>query len=183
MGWVTSVSTAGHKKLRHPMKIEDFSKDEALEHECPSWTCTQTVPTVLGEFSVRLIVGDKGSIDMEMVQLAAGAADFLTTKIDSVVAIVLADHKRATEDPSNLDFEDYEIPRIVSSPTVGKYLSGRKIEVFRDCDNPACPHIVEICVTPEWELEHGLRLNLSKGEILSVNESPFRIEEGKLHYE
>lgn len=165
------------------MRIEDFSKDEALEHECPSWTFTQTVPTVLGEFSVRLVVGDNAPIDMQMVEQAAEATEFLAAKIDLVLAIVLADHKRATEDPSNFDFEDYEIPRVVSPTTVGQYLSGRKIEVFRDCDHPAYPYIVEICVTPEWEVEHGLRLELSKGEIVSVNESPFRIEDGRLCYD
>src|SRR5690606_29617332 len=123
-----------------------------------------------GDFDVQLIGGKP---DKQMLRLAAHAAEYLQKHIEQVVDIVFGHYQWAAKTWGEDTVQELGMPKSVNRNNILSSIPERGIMVDRlDDDEYLCIISFDIPYDPE----HGLRLELEDGEVISVNDSEFTLE-------
>jgi hypothetical protein len=160
------------------MTIAEFQKQPKGPYTFDHWVWHKRVPTPLGEFTVELqMLGtdDTNPPDEEMVRRASELVQYAETHGDYILDIVFAYYRLAGES----DWLDRAgVPRGLTQQTVSSQVrDDRMLVVSRHLEWDE-PYDSGIHVVPLWDEEHAFSLDFRNGEIVSANDSPFRIEDG-----
>ena len=159
------------------MTLADFQKQPRGAYAFDYWVCDKRVETPLGLFAVKfqMAVGDTNPPDEEMLRRASELVSYADTRGDYILDIVFGYYRLAGES----DWLDMAgVPRGLTRQTVSSQVrDDRTLVVSRHLDRDES-YDSAIHVVPLWDEEHALTLELREGQIVSANDSPFRIEDG-----
>ncbi len=159
------------------MTPSEFKKQRRGPRLFDRWLWKKSVATPLGNFSVELQmgVGDTNPPDDEMVKRAAELVQYAEAHGDCILDIVFGYYRLAGES----DWLDMAgVPTGLTRQAVSSQVrDDRTLVVSRHLDWDE-PYDSAIHVVPLWDEEHALSLELRDGQIVSANDSPFRIEDG-----
>jgi hypothetical protein len=159
------------------MTLADFQKQPRGPYAFDYWVCDKRVETPLGLFTIEFQMGiaDTNPPDEEMLRRASELVRYAETRGDYILDIVFGYYRLASES----DWLDMAgVPRGLTRLTVSSQVRDDcTLVVSRHLDWDE-PYDSAIHVVPLWDEEHALTLGLRDGQIVSANDSPFRIEDG-----
>jgi hypothetical protein len=164
------------------MKISEFKKmpKGAPTESVVRWAWKPRIKTPSGEFSVDLFTEDNEPLDDQMLKLAEDLAGYAQTHSDYIREIIYGNYRFfVTEYGPDSLFCD--MPANLRPEGIWNYCNPT-LEVWRQPQayHVGPPYRCNIGVYPEWEPEHGLSLEFSNGEIVTVNQAAFEIVDGIL---
>jgi hypothetical protein len=163
------------------MTAADFQKQPRGLYAFDFWECGRRVETPLGLFTVEFQMmgnGDTNPPDEEMLKRAAELVRYAEGRGDYILDIVFGYYLFASQRSGWLEM--FNIPRGLTRDKIADYVrEDRSLVVSRHLDWDE-PYASLIHVVPLWDVEHALSLEFRDSEIVTVNNSPFRLEAGVL---
>ena len=159
------------------MTISEFEKQPRGPCLFDHWVWHRRVPTPLGDFSVefQMAVGDAEPPDEEMMRRASELVQYARAHGNYILDIVFGHYLLAGES----DWLDLAgVPRGLTRETVSPQVRDDRTLVVSRHLNWDERYDSAIHVVPLWDEEHALTLEFRDGQIVSANDSPFRIEDG-----
>jgi len=164
------------------MELSEFKKLPRGPYEGDRWVWKKTVASPLGPLSVEFgIYEDRNPPDEEMLRRGRELARYVEERGEYVLDLVYGAYLAA----GRYDFLEYSgVPEGLTRETICEYLreGQRCLVVSRDPDMEGT-YSSAIFFVPLWDEEHALSLDFRDGEIVTVNESAFRLVDGALWYE
>ena len=158
------------------MTVADFEKQPRGLRLFERWIAQQQITTPLGSFSIEFHMGndDTDPPDEEMLKRARELVSYTESHGDAILDIVFGHYLLTAEDGYWL--EDCHVPRDVTRNRIAEYVrADRSLVVARHVGSDQ-PYSSSIYIVPLWDEEHALSLDFADGEIISANDSRFRLE-------
>ena len=151
------------------MKLSEFSLQPRGPRRFDTWLWDQSVDTDLGRLPVELYCKMDASPNEAMVQRASELAAFARANGPFLLDLVHAHYRFAQAN----DFLDYwDVPYDLDRGQVLGQVDSVTLTVHQDLS-------AGVFVDPLWDPEHKLSLEYD-GTITTINDAPFRIEDGAL---
>jgi hypothetical protein len=160
------------------MTVSEFQKQPRGPYLFDRWLWDKRVSTPLGEFSVELLMlgnDDTHPPDEEILRRASELVRYVEANGEYILDIVFGYYRLAGEN----DWLDLAgVSRGHTRETVSSLVrDDRTLVVSRHLEWDE-PYDSVIHIAPLWDVEHALSLEFHNGQIVSANDSPFRIEDG-----
>ncbi len=149
-----------------------------------AWGSKQPVKTSLGTLQVLFMLNDKRPPDGEMLRLADQLVAYAQTNTKFIREIIYGSYRYFVTEYGPDTVENCQVPADLKPEQIRKYCDPELV-VERDPTDglQPIPYACRITVNPQWEPEHNLSLEFRDGAIVTVNQSPFRLETGILREE
>ena len=141
----------------HPFTADDFERVVRGRRLAGHWRARVPLDSPLGLFDVNL----NAPPDAELLQRVNELASAVSSDHESIVNIIYDDYRRAAEDKQWM--KGCEVPRNLREDRVLRYIRRRSISAGRDRHRAV---YAELFITPNWELEHGIRVMLANGRLV-----------------
>ena len=164
------------------MTVADFEKQPRGPRLFERWIGQQRITTPLGSFSIEFHMenDDTDPPDEEMLKRATELVSYTESHGDAILDIVFGHYLLTAEDRYWL--EDCGVSRGVTRNRIAEYVRpDRSLVVARHLSSDQ-PYSSSISVVPLWDEEHALALDFANGEIISANDSRFRLEADVLRW-
>lgn len=161
------------------MNISQFQKQPREPYTLDRWFWNQKVQTPLGEFMVefQMGTGDTDPPDDEMLKRASELVRYAETHGDYILDIVFGYYLLASESDW---LEMSGVPRGLNRQTVISQVRDEGALVVSRWAQQENLYESAIYIVPLWDEEHALTLEFQSGQIVSANDSSFKIEDGVL---
>lgn len=160
------------------MNISEFKK-QPDEYSFDVWHWKDAVATPLGKATVEFQIENRKEPDDEMLQRAAELVQYAQAHGDHILDIVHGSYLSVSKtDPDYLKL--CGVPADLAREKMEDYLEREPFLVVTRDDNEDEPYNSSVFVVPLWDEEHALTLKFQDGAVVSVNDSPFKIEKGVL---
>ena len=144
--------------LARTFTADDFVQDRRSPPLGDLWQAVVPLANPLGAFDVEI----DGPPDAELLRCVNEYASALSDQYDAVLYIIHEDYLRAAED--RIWMKTCGVPRQLPEHRVLRYITSRSIY----CGRGRTAEVGgSVFISPEWEPEHGLRLVLCGGRLVS----------------
>jgi len=167
----------GGKDTGASVKSAPANDVEGFTRDGPVWHKLIPLKTPYGDFDVQLL---SGKPDKQMVRLAASVAEYVQKSIEDVVDVVFGHYQWAVKTWGRDFVHELGMPKTVDRRSILSSIPERAITVDRLADDE---YLCLLTFDIPYDPEHGLSLEVEDGEIISVNDAEFTIEDGCLKFD
>lgn len=149
------------------MKLDDFQKHD-VEYPGENYVRSTPVPSLLGDFTVEMTVGEGEVPDQDLMDRLQGLIDRFQRDAEKVASLLHESYREFVEQDPEW-FEDVDIPTDLKVDQLAAYLDFRSLTIDSEPNHRGEEFPARVYISPQWDEEHGFYLRFDGSDWQQVD--------------